>query len=56
VIAERFHFHRRFQATNKSVAQFMAQLRHLAENCDFKEYLDQALHDRLVCGIRNESV
>ena len=56
VIAERFHFHRRFQAADESVAQFMAQLRRLAEHCDFKEYWDQALRDRLVCGLRNESV
>ena len=56
VIAERFHFHRRFQAADESVAQFMAHLRRLAEHCDFKDYLDQALRDRLVCGLRNEGI
>ena len=56
VIAERFHFHRRFQAADENVAEFMAQLRRLSEHCDFGAYLDQALRDRLVCGLRNESI
>lgn len=50
VVAERFHFHRRFQAADESVAEFMAQLRRLAD------YLEQALYDRLVCGLRNEGI
>ena len=32
----------------------MAALRRLATTCDFKEYLEQALRDRLVCGLRHE--
>ena len=56
VIAERFHFHRRFQTTDESIAEFMAQLRRLSKHCDFQDYLEQALRDRLVCGLRNEGI
>ena len=56
VIAERFHFHRRDQTSTESISEYMAELRLLSTNCDFKEYLDQALRDRLVCGLRNEGI
>eukprot|EP00731_Ephydatia_muelleri_P015743 Em0009g167a len=52
-IAERFKFHQRSQADGKSVVDYMAKLRHLASTCDFGRFLDQALRDRLVCGLRN---
>ena len=34
----------------------MAALWKLAEKCEFGEFLDQALRDKLVCGIRNETI
>ena len=56
VIAERFHFHRRNQTTGESISEYMAELRRLSTNCDFCDYLEQALRDRLVCGLRNEGI
>jgi len=55
VIAERFHFHKRAQASDESISNYVAELRRLTTHCDFGEYLDQALRDRLVCGIRHEN-
>ncbi len=55
VIAERFRFYRREQAIGESVADYEAELRRLAAHCDFGGYLDQALRDRLVCGLRSEA-
>ena len=55
VIAERFHFHRRSQGSEESVVQFLAALRRLATHCKFGAYLDEALRDRLVCGLRSET-
>ena len=55
VIAERFHFHRRNQREGESIAEYMAELRRLSTHCDFKSYLNEALRDRLVCGLRSES-
>lgn len=53
VIAERFH--RQSQTAEESVGQFLAALRRLATHCKFEAYLDEALRDRLVCGLRSES-
>ena len=56
VIAERFKFHRRTQGETESVSEFMAALRQLADKCDFRDYLEEALRDRLVCGLRSQSI
>ena len=55
LIAERFHFHRRDQAADESIAEYVAELRRLSTNCEFGATLNDALRDRLVCGMRNTS-
>ena len=55
IIAEQFKFHRRNQREGESIAQYIAKLRKLSEHCNFREFLDQALHDRLVCGLTSEA-
>ena len=37
VIAERFRFHRKDQANDESISDYMAELRKLSQNCDFKK-------------------
>ena len=56
VIAERYKFHQRVQKEGESVAQYLASLQKLAEKCEFGEFLDQALCDKLVCGMQNETI
>ena len=56
VIAERFHFHRRNQAAGETIADYVAELRRLSTHCEFGDYLEDALRDRLVCGLRNEAI
>ncbi|XP_019858297.1 PREDICTED: uncharacterized protein K02A2.6-like isoform X2 [Amphimedon queenslandica] len=51
IIAERYHFYTRNQKEEESVAQYAAELRRLASTCSFGDHLDDALRDRLVCGI-----
>ena len=51
MIAERFHFHRRAQAEGESIKEYMAELRMLTTHCEFGAFLDEALRDRLVCGL-----
>ena len=55
LIAERFHFNRRNQAAGESIAEYAAELRRLAVTCEFQDFLDDALRDRLVCGLRSKS-
>ena len=54
IIAERFYCHRRCQQSGESIAEYIAELRRLATNCEFREYLEQTLRDRLVCGLNHE--
>ena len=56
IIAERFKFHRRGQGEQESVSDYMAELRRLADKCRFGSHLEEALRDRLVCGLRNVAV
>lgn len=56
IIAERFRFHKRNQEEGESVAQFVAALKGLSEHCEFGGSLDDTIRDRLVCGLRSESI
>ena len=56
VIAERFKFHRRGQGEQESVSDYMTELRRLADKCRFGLHFEEALRDRLVCGLRNVAV
>ena len=56
VIVQRFHFHRRNQAPGETVAEYVAELCRLAMHCKSEGYLEEALQDRLVCGLKNEGL
>ena len=55
IITHHYTFHRRNQGPSESIAEYMAELRRLATHCNFGEFLDQALRDRLVFGMRSEA-
>ena len=55
IMAEHFHFHWHQQEPGESVAAFEAKLQTLASQCEFGEWLNDALRDRLVCGLKNEA-
>ena len=52
LIAERFRFHKRNQATGESINDYVATLRKLSEHCDFGTNLTDTLRDRFVCGTK----
>ena len=56
IIAERFYFNQRNQLPNESIADYMATLRKMATSCKFNNFLDEALRDRFVSGIRSTSI
>ena len=56
IIAEQFYFHHRNQNMGESVADYVAKLRRLSIKCDFGDFLNEALRDRFVCGLRSESI
>ena len=51
VIAERYAFHKRDQRAGETVGEFLIELRRLARTCSFGNFLEEALRDRLVCGL-----
>ena len=57
VVAKRFRFYRRNQAAGETIAEFVAELRRLSTHCAFgAAQLEEALRDRLVCGLRSEAI
>jgi len=42
------------QEEGQSIREFLAKLQKLAETCEFGTYRDEALSDRLVCGINSK--
>ena len=55
-ISERFCFYERNQQERESILSNVAKLRKLATHCNFGGNLDEALRDRLVCGLRNMQI
>ena len=55
-IVQRFRFHTRVRQSHESVATYVAQLKQIAENCNFGDAarVNEILRDRLVCRIANE--
>ena len=55
-IVQRFKFHGRFRKQGESVATYVAELRSLAEFCNFGTTLEDMLRDQLVWGIKNDAI
>ena len=55
-IGERFRFYKRNQRERESILSYVTELRKLATHCNFGGNLNEALRDRLVCGLRNMQI
>ena len=55
-MVERYHFYNTKQLQGESLADYLAKLQKLASRCKFGAILEEALWDRLVCGIRDHSM
>lgn len=53
---ERYKFHKRNQVKGHSIREFLAKLQKLADTYEFGGYRDEALRDRLVCGITSQTI
>ena len=52
----RFEFNSRRQKEGESIATYVAELRKIAEHCDFGAVLSDMLRDRLVCGTVHKGI
>ena len=55
-IVQRCKFNARVRLPGETVATYCAELRNLAQFCDFGESLENMLRDRLVCGISDKAM
>ena len=55
-IAERFHFNTRDRQPEELVANYVAELCHFTEHCEYGTSLNDMLRDRLVCGFKHDRV
>ena len=55
-IVQRFKFNCRARKPGESVATYVAELRAIAEFCNFGGTLEDMLRDRLVCGINDSAI
>ena len=39
----------------KSISEFLSEVRRAAEYCDFGQFYPQAVRDRFICGLSDES-
>ena len=56
VIFERARFNRRSQRPDESVEQFITSLYSLADSCDYGGLREEMIRDRIVVGIRDQSL
>ena len=56
VLAKRYKLYCRDQIENETISDYIAVLQKLNLNCDFREFLDEALGDRFVYELINASI
>ena len=56
IIAERYKFYCRGRNENETISDYIAMLRKLTLNCNFRKFLDEELRDRFVRGLINGSI
>lgn len=55
-IVKRYEFNTRRQEERESVATFVAELRKVAQFCEYGDVLSDMLHDCVFCGVSNKAV
>lgn len=54
--AERFKFSKSNQEQGESISEFIVKLKSLAQSCEFGTFLDDALTDKFIVGLRSEEI
>lgn len=56
IIAERYKFYSAIQESEEDVKTFAIKLKNLAKHCEFNAFLNEALRDKFVCGLKSEVI
>lgn len=52
----RYEFYNRVQKLNESAENFVLAIKLLADNCNFREFKEEAVRDRLIIGLRDKDL
>lgn len=55
-VFERYRFNQRKQELNETITDFNNALKEMAAQCEFGDFLQRALLDRLIAGLRSEAI
>ena len=55
-VMQRFRFNSQAKREGESIANYVAELRSLTEDCNYGEALSEMLRDRLVWGVRDTAI
>lgn len=53
---ERFIFNKASQKEGESISEYSVRLKKLASTCNFGDFLDEALRDRFLCGLKSSQI
>ncbi len=56
IVAQRHKFNSRSQKEGEAFADYVAELRKLVSTCEYNSALETMIRDRVVCGVRSETV
>ena len=56
LIAEPYKFYARVQKGHETLYVYVADLRRLAIHWDFETFMDEALRDKFVCGLKDSGI
>ncbi|KAH7967588.1 hypothetical protein HPB52_000515 [Rhipicephalus sanguineus] len=56
VVTKRYHFYRRNQEPNEIIVQFHVESKRLAAACSCRTFLQEAVRERLIAGLRSETI
>lgn len=56
IIYERYCFYQRCQKSEETLKEFVNDVIKLAETCEFKDYIEPIVRDRVIFGLHNENI
>ncbi|XP_072377555.1 uncharacterized protein [Diabrotica undecimpunctata] len=56
IIAERYNFYLSKQEPNEPLRDYAQKLKHLSKYCQFGNFLNEALRDKFVCGLKSDAI
>ncbi|UYV63174.1 K02A2.6-like, partial [Cordylochernes scorpioides] len=56
IVVERFIFFKRMQLKEENISDYLVEIKRLASSCNFGNFLEDSLRDKMVCGLYNAKI